>query len=414
MPIFRYEGMKRRKRVEGFLSAETRRTASSALRKNHVRVLKLIEFRDHEADPFDKLLDRPAWERLAQKVLIRGGEAERVLTQIASLLQAGVPIMKTLKLAARLSPYFVRRSLYCTANRLAGGGALHKIMRREMPYLGDVTLNLIAVGEANGTLEEMFGYAAGLLGQSRKVKADLLQALSYPCVVILAASGAMWFMMEKVIPKILKFLTARNVPLPRITQTLISTVDFLQAYGLWIALAPVVFAITFAASRRSEAVARMEDRLLLRIPFFGKIMGAAANAMWSRTLGVLMHSGINVIQALRLTADTLSNRWLRQQFRWIEDLTRQGHPLSTGARVTAVSNICPLAESMLRIGESTGLMDQNLAQVARFYQDELERRLAILGKMVEPVLFVVVGGMVAFVYIGFFMGLMALSRRGGR
>jgi len=414
MPIFRYEGMKRRKRVEGFLSAETRRTASSVLRKDHVRVLKLIEFRDHETDPFDKLLDRPAWERLAQNVLIRGGEAERVLTQIASLLRAGVPIMKTLKLAARLSPYLVRRSLYCTANRLAGGGALHKIMRREMPYLGDVTLNLIAVGEANGTLEEMFGYAAGLLGQNRKVKADLLQALSYPCVVIFAASGAMWFMMEKVIPKILKFLTARNVPLPRITQTLISTVDFLQAYGLWIALVPVVLAITIAVSRRSEAVARMEDRLLLSIPFFGKIMGAAANAMWSRTLGVLMHSGINVIQALRLTADTLSNRYLRLQFRWIEDLTRQGHPLSTGVRVTAVSKVCPLAESMLRIGESTGLMDQNLAQVARFYQDELERRLAILGKMIEPALFVVVGGMVAFVYIGFFMGLMALSRRGGR
>ena len=67
---------------------------------------------------------------------------------------------------------------------------------------------------------------------------------------------------------------------------------------------------------------------------------------------------------------------------------------------------------MLRIGENTGLIDQNLAQVARFYQDDLERRLAILGKMIEPAMFVMVGGMVAFVYIGFFMGLMALSKRG--
>ena len=108
------------------------------------------------------------------------------------------------------------------------------------------------------------------------------------------------------------------------------------------------------------------DMALLRIPFFGKVLGAGANAMWSRTLGVLMHSGINVIQALQLTARTLGNRYLKRQFEWIEDLTKQGHPLSTGARVTALSAVCPLAESMLRIGESTGLIDQNLAQVRSF------------------------------------------------
>ena len=149
-------------------------------------------------------------------------------------------------------------------------------MREEMPYLGRVTLNLIAVGEANGTLQEMFGYAAGLMAQSRKVKTDLLQAMSYPLMVLLAASGAIWFLMEKVIPKILKFLTARNVPLPTITQNLIDTVDFLEAYGGWLAGAPVALVLFIAVARRSEGFARGMDRVLLLIPFFGKILGAAA------------------------------------------------------------------------------------------------------------------------------------------
>ena len=412
MAIYRYEGVRQGKRVSGFLSKENKRVASQSLRADRIRVRKLVEHRDEEADRDHALSRRPGWEMRMQKVLVRGAEAERALEQIASLLEAGVPIMKALQLAARLSPHFVKRSLYCTANRLAGGGALHAIMREEMPYLGRVTLNLIAVGEANGTLQEMFGYAAGLMAQSRKVKTDLLQAMSYPLMVLLAASGAIWFLMEKVIPKILKFLTARNVPLPTITQNLINTVDFLEAYGGWLAGAPVALAIFIAVARRGEGFARGMDRVLLRVPFFGKILGSAANAMWSRTLGVLMHSGINVVQALRLTAETQGNRYLQQQFHWVEELTKQGHPLSTGARVTAVSKICPLAESMMRIGENTGLIDQNLAQVARFYQDDLERRLAILGKMIEPAMFVMVGGMVAFVYIGFFMGLMALSKRG--
>ena len=413
MAIFRYEGMKRSERVAGFLSADTRRKAAAALRTDRIRVIKLVEYRDRDEERFDGLLDRPAWERSAGRLLTRSGDRERALMQIASLLRAGVPIMRALKLAARLSPHYVKRSLYCAANRLAGGGALHEILRREMPYLSEVTLSLIAIGETNGTLEEMFGYAADLMARSRKVKANLLQALSYPCVVILAASGAMWFMMQKVFPKILKFLTARNVPLPPITQALLDFVHFMQSYGIWLAVAPILISVAIAVLRRAEGFARTMDRGLLRIPFFGKVLGAGANAMWSRTLGVLMHSGINVVQALKLTACTLSNRYLQTQFEWIEDLTKQGHPLSTGVRVTALSSVCPLAESMLRIGESTGLIDQNLAQVAEFYQEDLERRLAILGKMIEPAMFVVVGGMVAFVYIGFFMGLMALSKRGG-
>jgi type IV pilus assembly protein PilC len=403
--------MKRNERVAGFLSADTQRLATAALRKDRIRVIKLVAFRDRDDERFDALLDRPVWELAASRVLVPGAQAERALTQIASLLRAGVPILRAFKLAARLSPYFVKRSLYCAANRLAGGGALHAVLRREMPFLSDVTLSLIAIGEANGTLEDMFGYAADLMTRSRKVKAEFLQAMSYPAVVVLAASGAITFMMKMVIPKILKYLTATSVPLPAITQALIDTTDFLKAYGVWLALSPVAVAVLIALLRRSDGVAILMDRGMLRIPFFGKLIGAAANAMWTRTLGILMHSGINVIQALRLTARTLGNRYLRQQFDWIEDLTKQGHPLSTGARVTAISKVCPLAESMLRIGESTGLIDQNLAQVATFYQEDLERRLTLLGKMIEPAMFVVVGGMVAFVYIGFFMGLMALSKR---
>jgi type IV pilus assembly protein PilC len=413
MAIFRYKGMQRGKRVSGFLSQEDNRTAARMLRSNQIRITRLIEFEEREIERYSELTVRPGWEKLLLMVMVGGGSPGRALAQIASLLKAGVPIMKALQLTARLSPCLIKRSLYCVANHLSGGVSLHMLMRREMPFLNDVTFNLIAVGEANGTLEDMFTYAAGLLEHRRKVKLELMQAMSYPAVVIIAAGGAMYFMMEKVIPKILKFLTARSVPLPAITQNLIKSVDFLSTYGGWLAASPFIIAAAIYVLRRSEVFRRGMDRAVLHIPFFGKMAGSAANAMWSRTLGVLMHSGINLVQALQLTSETMGNQYLRQQFQWVRELTKQGHPLSTGVRVTAITHVCPLAEAMLRIGENTGLIDQNLSDLARFYQEDLQRRLALLGKLIEPALFVIVGGMVAFVYIGFFLGLMALSRRSG-
>lgn len=413
MATFRYQGLQNGTHCDGFLTAADNREAAALLRRRNVRIVRLTEFADEEVSPYESLIERSPGERFASRWLVRRGEAERMLSQLSSLLRAGVPILKGLRLTARLSPTLVQRSLFCAANRLSGGGALHDQLRREAPYLDEATLSLIAVGEANGTLQEMLRYAANLMSRRRKVKADLLQALSYPALVVCAASGAGWFMMEKVIPKIMGFLKNRGVPLPRVTQDLIATVDFFTTYGSWLIGGITATIVVILLSRRSHPLAEWEDRFILLIPFFGKIQAAAANALWSRTLGVLLHSGIGVLNALKLTADTLPNRYVRKQFDGLSDLIRQGHALSFGMRLTALGHICPLAGPMLRIGESTGLMDQNLEQIALFYEDEMDRRLKLLGKMIEPALFVVVGGMVAFVYIGFFLGLMALSKRGG-
>ncbi|MEM8550045.1 MAG: type II secretion system F family protein [Verrucomicrobiota bacterium] len=413
MAIYRYEGQQRGRSVTGFLSHDNRREAKKALRKGRIRVAKLVEYAETENTEDTSLQKRPIWEKKLLGVLVRKIDAERAFHQISSLLRSGVPIMKAMHLAAQLSPRFMKRSLYCAANRLSGGASLQQAMQQEMPFLDRVSLNLIAVGEANGTLQEMFSYASNLMEQRRKIKGNILQALSYPALVVVATGGAIWFLREKVFPKVMKFLTARDAELPQITQWLVNSADFLEVWGGWVLSSPFILAFLIFLSRRSVSIARAQDSLLLRVPFFGKIAAAAANVMWCRTLGILVASGINIMQALRLTGDTLSNQFLRRQFSWIEQLVQQGHALSLGIRITAVSTFCPLAESMVKIGESAGLIDENLKEIASFYQDDLDRRLTFLSKMIEPALFVVVGGVVAFVYIGFFMGIMALSQRGG-
>lgn len=413
MPIYRYEGFKRQEKVTGFLSVESRKEVMHSLREQRIRLARLHEFPEIRETDTEDLLVRPHWEVVACRFLVGPALVERTFRQIASLLGAGVPIVKALRLVARLAPYLMRRSLSVVANRLSGGGHLHEILKQEMLFLDRVTLNLIAVGEANGRLQDMFSYAAELMQQGRQLRGNLLQAFSYPALVIVVTSGAVWFLMEKVIPKVIGFLSARNVQMPALTQALVDTVHFLERWGGWLAASPFILMAVIWFSRQSEPVARLEDRALLHVPFLGKLLGSAENVMWCRTLSILMASGIRVLQSLRLTGETLGNRYLQQQFQWVEMLVQQGHALSLGIRLTAISRVCPLAESMVKIGEDAGIIDQNLREIASFYKEDLDRRVALMGKMIEPALFVIVGAIVAFVYIGFFLGILALSRRGG-
>ncbi len=411
MAIFKYTGKKKSDLAEGFISAETRNAAMQSLRKTGVSVSKLLIVDTTEKEDVEERIERSGFERRAQSFLIGSAQVERAFEQMGSLLASGIPIMKAFKMVAKLSPRLMKRALLSVASEITGGAPLYLVMKREMPFLSKVTLSLIAVGESNGTLAEMFAYSAELLKQKRKIKGDLIQAFSYPAFVLCAITAAVYFMMEFVIPKVMKFLGTRNVEMPALTQKLIDTVDFLEAYGVYLVTVPIATVIVLVLLRRNKTLAYYEDYVFLHVPIFGKIIADAANVMWCRTLGILLFSGTNILQSLRLTADTQTNHFFKHQFSLIEDLTKQGQSLSTGIRLTAISSLCPLAESMVKIGENTGLTDEKLKEVAQSHSDSLARRLAILSKMIEPLMFIFVGGIVAFVYIGFFVGIMSLSNR---
>ncbi len=411
--IYHYRATLKGAPIEGYITGENQASAMQQLRLAHY-VNPHCQVCDTLTDDFaHTYVTESPLRRTLRTVGISRLAIEQSFGQIGSLLKAGVQIVKAVQLAARLSPPNLRFAWGQVIVRISAGESLYKVMAQEMTFIDPVTLNLIHVGEENGSLDQMFTYSAELMKQRRAVKGDMMQAMFYPIFVILVASGVLWFMMHFVIPKIMKFLTARNVALPPITEAMVNTVHFLQDYGLYLAAAPFVLWGVMHTLCKNPIIAYHVDRIKLRIPMLGGMVEAANNAMWTNTLGMLMHSGIQIVQALDLCQSTVANRYFRKQFEWISDLVKQGQPLSIGVKVTALSKVCPLAESMIRIGENTGTIDENLFYVAGFYQEALKRRLTLLSRMIEPVMFLVLGGMIAFIYIGFFMGLMALSKRGG-
>ena len=401
-------------REEGILTAMRREEAEKTLRARRLTVLRITETAAAaDESPDFGLRERPAWEKSLAGVLIRPGAVEVALAQLAAMLDGGVPVLQALQTAAAGAGYFLRRALFCAANKLQGGSTLEAVLRQELPFLGEVTLGMVAAGEANGDIGQMCAYAAELLGRRRKLKGEIVQALTYPALVVCVTGGTVFFMMRYVIPKIMKFLTARHTALPPLTQALVDVTGFCRQHGACLLLLPLVFAAVWLFLRRDPRSARALDWMLLRLPVFGKVFRASENMLWCRTLGTLLRSGINIVPALEYTRNAIGNFYYRGELERIKNWVTQGHPLSTALRVSGLRRLVPLADSMLTVGESTGRVDDSLLKVSEFSGAELQKRIGLLSKLIEPALFLIIGGIVGFVYIAFFMGLMAAST-GGR
>ena len=285
-------------------------------------------------------------------------------------------------------------------------------MRAAMPWVGGLYLGLIAVGEANGALPRMFSYCVGLMESRRKLRNEIIRALTYPAIVVLMGLGVGYYVSTVAIPQIASVMGNPDA-LPPITRSLLTTSDWVKTQGYWLILGPVLFGVTVAVLRHVPGVGLALDRVGLSIPLFGKVGRFSGNALFNQTLAILLESGISVIESLALIRGTLSNAFYRRQIAAVRASVLAGKPLSEGIAASALNHLSPLSKALVRVGESSGNLAEGLRYVGDFYAQALARRLDLLGKLVEPALVVVVGGMVAYVYIAFFMGMAAMNATAG-
>jgi len=413
MASFNYTASVAGDRREGVVQANSVKDAAAVLRGQGMVVLSLEE--KHESRSARSVAGHGFLPASFAAMLIRKTDVETALGQLSALLAGGVPILTALNALAGQAPRALGRVLTAVAARVRGGTALSKSAREEAPFLGETTLGLIAAGEANGTVAEMLGEAGRLMARIREVKSQIVQAFSYPAIVTLGAIGVAAYMVRVVFPKVLKFIQSGrpNVELPPISRALIAVSEFMTAYGFYILLAPFALVLIFHLLRKTEQGGQAIDLALLHIPLLGKALRAASNAMWSRILGTLVQSGIDIVTTIDLAERTVNNAHYRAQFREVRKIVRRGRSLSEALRATDLARLCPMAPALVSVGEQAGGVDTALLQVAADSEAALDRRTKFLAKLVEPAVFVVVGGMVGFVYFGFFLAVLAATRSAG-
>lgn len=344
---------------------------------------------------------------------IRKQAIEQALRQLGTLLRSGVPILTALTALSETAPSGLKSALQRTSASIREGRSFSKALAAHLPGCGQVTIGLLSVGEANGTLDRMAVHAANLMERSRKTASRIRQAFTYPAIVTVAGLGVGYYMVQHVFPVVMDFIASgrRAATLPLPTRMVIWLNDFLTAYGLYILLAPAVIAASVVLLRRSsEPMREWIDALALNIPLLGGAFRFHANALWCLVLGSMLRSGLDVMLAVELTGDTMSNGRYAAQFRRIRSRLREGASLSAAIGESALRKLCPMAHTMVSVSEQGGQLDESLLEVATFAEEQLERRVALLGNLVEPAVFVLIGGFVGLVYFGFFMAIMTATR----
>lgn len=414
MPSFAYTLLEKGERRSGRVQALDAAAAAAQLKQRGGRILRLTPA---AANASSATLSLPTGlEKSLRGILVRPAQIERLLDQLAQMLRAGVPLLTALQASAKLAPRMLKHTLNAIAGHVREGRPLHQVLQQEAAFIGPITLGLIRAGENNGALDEMLRYAAGLLAQRRKVRSQILGALAYPLFVMLAAFGLGYYMVTRVIPQIMDFIGAQSTAdLPRITQYLVYTNDFMQIHGRAFLLAAAVTVAAAILAKRNRKTAPQVDEVILYIPPIGAALKHYANALWCRTLGSLVKSGIDIMVALELAADTVGNAAYQLKIMRMRDAICQGVAFPLAMRQAGLDKLCPMAGTMIGVSEHSGGLDEGLLHAAAFSEEQLARRVALLSKMIEPAIFILVGGMVGFVYFAFFLAVLSATQaaRGG-
>lgn len=358
---------------------------------------KLLEMGYHpvSVEPLDgaSVAGRRSAFRVFRRVRIT--DLAVITRQLAALLKAGLPLIQTLSTLHR----------QCSSRRLADVlGEIEESLTQDAGTFSDaldsypeifdpVYRGLVRSGEQSGNLAEVLQQLSGHLGQSAKLRGEVRGAFIYPAFLLVLGSGAVFVLMSFVIPKFRDLFTSFGRTLPWPTRVLMNVSTFMASWW-WAVLAGAVAALLLVlAMLRRPRVREWTDLRLLRLPVVGSMLQKVEIARISHTFAVLLNSGVPILSCISITRDTARNLALRATFAPIGDAVAAGEPLAGAMERTGLYP--PLVISLIRTGEDTGELPEMLIELSKIYEDEASRTVTGAVKLLEPVLIVFMGGIIA-------------------
>jgi type II secretory pathway component PulF len=327
--------------------------------------------------------------------------------QLANLIQSGMPLTVALNSMTHLEskgiPAEVSREL---KQEVTEGRSLSDAMARQPRVFSDLYINMVRAGEQSGSLVDVLRRMANHFQQFAEVQAKFSSALIYPALVVGMGIFLVSFFMFVMMPQFTKIFEGFNIPLPLPTRMLIWLSHFLLGYWWLLGFVIIVAIILFIRFKASEAGGRKLDEWKMKAPVIGKVINLNLFGQFARTLGTLLQNGVPVLTALKITEQVLPNRLIREAVAKTREAVTDGKTL---AQPLQQSKIFPqLMVDLVRIGEETGDVPSALNNLADTYEGELAIALRLMTQLLEPVLIVVMGGIVAFLLLSIFLPLFRL------
>ena len=348
-----------------------------------------------------------------------GGVGRKHLTtftrQLSTLQDAGLPLLRSMQiLEAQQKPGLLKSILGGVSEEIEGGTTLSDAMARYPRAFDRLYCKMVNAGEIGGVLDIILQRLANFLEKAQRLRRRVIGALIYPVVVIMVAVLIVTGIMVFVIPKFQEIFNDFNVELPGLTIWLIDVSLWVagQRTGqvipgwIWVICSPVMFYLFLKLIRKTGPGRAVTDIVVLRIPVLGGMLSKTAVARFTRTLGTLISAGVPILEAIMITRDTSGNYVYEKALTKVHDSIREGETFAGPLRESKVCD--SLVVNMIDVGEETGDLDVMLMKIADNYDEEVDVAVAGLLSLLEPLMVVVLGGIVGTIVLALFMPLVKM------
>lgn len=397
MPVYNYKAINQSgKAVQGVIDAESPKSATEKLKREGVYLSSLNEAKESSSRSLNPFKG------------IKISELAVTTRQFSTLISAGLPLEASLSaLSEQTEDARLGQVLAEVRERVSEGSSLANALGEHKNVFSDLYINIVRAGEASGTLDIVLLRLADFLETQAALTSKVRGALIYPMFMFFIGGGVLFFTMTYVIPRIAKLFEESSSSLPLMTLILIKISDFLNNYILFILLFIVI--LVFAALRfnKTEKGQMFFDRLMLKVPVFGKLTSMVVISRFTRTLGTLLSSGIPLLDALEIGEAVMGNKVYGKTLQEVRISVREGASLAQPLKESGV--FPPLVTRMIAVGEQTGEMEAMLSKVTDIYDQQVETMVSTLTSLLEPVMIVIIGAVMAFIVFAVLMPIFNLT-----
>jgi type IV pilus assembly protein PilC len=397
MPFYKYAGVnKKGETVKGSIDADDEKGARQALLAQGVRVDSL----------------KKDWTKIE---LGGGGMKPKELViftrQFATMINAGLSIIQGLEILAAQSetPYF-RSILRKVKNSVEEGKSLSDSLKDHKVF-SDLYVNLVAAGEVGGILDTILDRLAVFLEKNAATTAKIKSAMKYPAIVLTATIAITIVLLYYVVPTFATLFMSNGQQLPGLTQVIVDMSQWVQDNILFIIIGLVGVVIGFKMLMKNPKFRFAFHKYALNAPIVGDLIRKSAVARFTRTLGTLVSSGVPLVDGLEVVSRTSGNLMIEKAIIFVRQKVIEGSDMTTP--LTEAGVFPSMVVQMIGVGEATGAMDTMLNKIADFYEEEVDVAVEGLTSMIEPILMVVIGGIVGTMMVAMYLPMFSMGKAVG-
>lgn len=384
--------------VRGERVAASLEEATNMLEREQITVFNLEKKRAEFTIPFLK----------REKVRLK--DLSIYSRQLSILINADLPLIQSLNiLAEQTKNKYFSRVIKSIREEVEAGSTLNQAKRKFPKVFDNLYCNLVASGEQSGSLDVVLTRLAEYIEKMVKLRSQVTQAMTYPSAIMAFAILVSIFMMWKIVPVFSNLFIELGAELPFLTLIIVSMSNFVQKYIIWIFVGAIGLIILFRYINRTPQGRRAIDSVKLKMPLFGELIRKVAVSRITRTLSTLLSGGVPILESLKITSSTAGNMIIEEGVVEARRSVAEGKNFTDSLKESGQFPF--MVTQMVSVGEATGTLDEMLMKIADFYDDEVSASVASLLSLLEPILLIVVGGIIGSIVISMYLPIFSLLQQ---